>query len=195
MRNRTAGNTMLMHTASNLYDIKMATPGWPSSCNTGIKVTLAELASLGHVTRPFLWVVLSHSLLLKAWEFAVFVVHLIIIVTHAVCTWRCWSLPLSQFEQKNATCLQVHFDQPILRNHLFSEHMWWNYASCNVKSNRLTSIFSNKIIKLPKFFICGHSSHVIPITETIPYLSHAWSRNFMSMRDMFGSRQLRAKIL
>ena len=61
----------------------------------------------------------------------------------------------------------------ILTNHLFSEHMWWNYASCNVKSNRLTSICSNKIIKLPKFFICGHSSHVIPITETIPiYLMH-----------------------
>ena len=61
MRNRTAGNTMLMHTASNLYDIKMATLGWSGSCNTGIKVTLAELASPGHVTRPFLWVVLSHS--------------------------------------------------------------------------------------------------------------------------------------
>ena len=106
-----AGNTLLMHTVSNLYDIIMATPVWPGSCNTGIKVTLAELASPGHVTRPFLWVVLSHSLLLKAWAFAVFVVHLIIIVTHAVCTWRCWSLPLSQFEQKNATCLQVHFDQ------------------------------------------------------------------------------------
>ena len=33
----------------------------------------------------------------------------------------------------------------ILRNHLFSEHMWWNYASCNVKSNRLTSIFPIKL--------------------------------------------------
>ena len=80
---------------------------WEIDGNEVVMLTLAAKAS----TRPFLWVVLSHSLLLKAWEFAVFVVHLIIIVTHAVCTWRCWSLPLSQFEQKNATCLQVHFDQ------------------------------------------------------------------------------------
>ena len=34
--------------------------------------------------------------------------------------------------------------------------------------------------------MCGHSSHVIPVTETIPYLSHAQSWNFMSLRDMFG---------
>ena len=31
-----------MHTASNLYT-KLAAPGWPFSCNTGIKVTSAEL--------------------------------------------------------------------------------------------------------------------------------------------------------
>ena len=44
------GNTLLMPTASNLY-IKMAAPGWPSSCNTAIKFTLAELASQAHVSR------------------------------------------------------------------------------------------------------------------------------------------------
>ena len=43
-RNRTAGNTLLMHTASNVY-IKMAASGWPSSCNTEMKVTSAELSS------------------------------------------------------------------------------------------------------------------------------------------------------
>ena len=31
-----------MHTASNFYT-KLAAPGWPFSCNTGIKVTSAEL--------------------------------------------------------------------------------------------------------------------------------------------------------
>ena len=54
----------------------------------------------------------------------------------------------------------------------------------------------NKIIKLPKYLTCGHSSYIIPLIETIPYLSHARSRNFVSMRDIvFCSRQLRAKIL
>ena len=42
-RNRTAGDTLLMSIASNLYT-KMAALGWPFSCNTGIKVTSAELA-------------------------------------------------------------------------------------------------------------------------------------------------------
>ena len=44
VRNRTADNTLLMHIASNLY-IKMVTLDSPGSCSTGIKVTLAELAS------------------------------------------------------------------------------------------------------------------------------------------------------
>ena len=48
---------MLMRTASNLY-IKMTALGWPSLCNTEVKVTLAELASatkrasLARVMRP-----------------------------------------------------------------------------------------------------------------------------------------------
>ena len=77
-RNRTADNTLLTHAASSLY-IKMVAQGWPSSCNTGIKVNSAELASLtnrastGHVIRPLLWVVLSRSLHVKALEFATFV--------------------------------------------------------------------------------------------------------------------------
>ena len=52
-RNRTAGNTLLMLIASNLY-IKMAAPGWHGSHNTGIKVIVAELASPVHVIRPLL---------------------------------------------------------------------------------------------------------------------------------------------
>ena len=43
-----------MHTASNLY-IKLVTPGWPFSCNTGIKVTSAELSNPAHVFRPLPW--------------------------------------------------------------------------------------------------------------------------------------------
>ena len=78
-RNKTADNTLLMHAASSLY-IKMVAQGWPGSCNTGIKVNSAELASLtnraspGHIIRPLLWVVLSRSLQVKALEFATFVV-------------------------------------------------------------------------------------------------------------------------
>ena len=74
----TAGNTVFMHIASNLY-IKMAALGWPFSCNTRIKVTLAELASptnqasLALVIKPLLWVVLSRSLHVKDLEFAAFV--------------------------------------------------------------------------------------------------------------------------
>ena len=54
-RDRTAGNTLLMRIASNLY-IKMTAPVWPFSCNTGIKVTSARIASPAHVIRPLLWV-------------------------------------------------------------------------------------------------------------------------------------------
>ena len=59
-------------------------------------------------------------------------------VAHAVCTGRCWTLPRFTFRTwKNATC--YCFSIKILRNHLLSEHMQWNYASFNVKSNSLTS--------------------------------------------------------
>ena len=118
-----------------------------------------------------------------------------ITVRHPVCTWRC-CLPLLRFERER---MQLVYEfillNKILRNRLLSEHMQWNYTSFNVKSNRLTSISFNKIIRVPKYFICGHSSHVIPLTETIPYLSHARSRNFASLGDIFRSRHLREKIL
>ena len=80
-----------------------------------------------------------------------------------------------------------------LRNHLHSEHLKWNYASLNVKVNRLTSNSCNKTIKLPKYFICGHSSHVIPLTETIPFFISCTITEFCVTSS--GSRQLRAEIL
>ena len=86
-RNRSAGNTLFM-----------------------------RIACPGHVIRPLLWVVLSRSLHVKALEFTAFVIHvwenerirlnlinqkfLKITVTHAVCTWRCWTLPLLWFERE-----------------------------------------------------------------------------------------------
>ena len=117
-----------------------------------------------------------------------------ITVTHAVCTRRCWTLSLLRFERER---MQLVYEfillNKISRNRLLSEHMQLNYASFNVKSNRLTSISFNKIIKVPKYFICDHSFHVIPLIKTIPYLSHARSRFFSSLRDIFGSRQLKEK--
>ena len=99
---------------------------------------------------------------------------------------------------KNATCVRVHFVNSILRNTLLSEHMQRDYASFSVKSNRLTSISSNKNIKLLKYFmrwplIGCHSPHW---NNAGPHLSHARSRNFALLGDIvFGYRQLRAKIL
>ena len=86
-----------------------------------------------------------------------------ITVRHPVCTWRCCTLPLLSFERER---MQLVYEfillNKILRNRLLSEHLQWNYASFNVKSNRLTSISFNKFIRVPKYFICGHSSHVLP---------------------------------
>ena len=49
-RNRTA-LTLLMHAAFKLY-IKMATPGWPRSCNTGIKVTSSRASQPDKPGKP-----------------------------------------------------------------------------------------------------------------------------------------------
>ena len=85
-----------------------------------------------------------------------------ITVRHPVCTWRCCTLPLLRFERER---MQLVYEfillNKILRNRLLSEHMQWNYASFNVKSNGLTSISFNKFIRVPKYFICGHSSHIL----------------------------------
>ena len=54
-RDLIAGNTLLMRIASTLY-MTMAAPVRPFSCNTGIKVTSAELGSPAYVIRPLLWV-------------------------------------------------------------------------------------------------------------------------------------------
>ena len=117
--NRTVCNTLLMGITSNLNTKKilMAALGWPFSCSTGIKVNLAELASLGHVIRPLLWLVLSCSLHMKALEFATFVVRDLILLTQGFChkcSLRMKRLDLAPFTLrmwKNATCLRDHFAQ------------------------------------------------------------------------------------
>ena len=161
----------------------MAAPGWPGSCKTGIKVTSVELASPAHVIRPSLWLVLPRSLhVYKSMRLNLLNPRgLKLTVTHPVCKWRCCTFPVLQFERERMQLVyEIVLFNKILRNHLLSEHqlLQWNYASFKVKIKRLTSVSSNKIIKLQKYFICGHSSHVIPLIETISYLSHARSRNF-----------------
>ena len=113
-RSRTAGNTLLMRVASKLY-IKMAAPGWPFSCNTKIKVTLAELASPAHVIRPLLWVVLSlHVLSLPC---------------------RLYGLNVKEC---NLVSPEIILLNKIVRNHLLSENLQWNYASFNATFIYLT---------------------------------------------------------
>ena len=157
----------------------MAAPGSPGSCNTGIKVISVELASPAHVIRPSLWLVLPRIL----YVYESIRLNLLnpralkLTVTHAVSKWRCCTLPVLRFERERMQLVyEIVLFNKILRNHLLSENQQWNYASFKVKIKRLTSVSSNKIIKLQKYFICGHSSHVIPLIETIPYLSHARSR-------------------
>ena len=48
------GGGKLMQQESLLCVLGMAAPGWPGSCNTGIKVTSVELASSANVIRPSL---------------------------------------------------------------------------------------------------------------------------------------------
>ena len=142
----------------------MAAPGWPGSCNTGIKVTSVELASPAHVIRPSLWLVLPRIL----YVYESIRLNLLnprvlkLTVTHAVSKWRCCTLPFLRFERERMQLVyEIVLFNKILRNHLLSEHQQWNYASFKVKIKRLTSVSSNKINKLQKYFICGHSSHVI----------------------------------
>ena len=63
---------------------------------------------------------------------------------HAVCTWKLWNLPLSWFVYErirlnlkierglHVKTLDSMLFTKILRNHLLSENMHWNYASFNV---------------------------------------------------------------
>ena len=162
----------------------MAAPGWPGSCNTGIKVTLVELASPAHVIRPSQWLVVPRilhvceSIRLNLLNPRV----LKLTVTHAVCKWRCCNLPVLRFERERMQLVyEIVLFNKILRNHLLSEHQQWNYALLKVKIKMLTSVSSNKIIKLQKYFICGHSSHVIPLIETISFfLMHDHDRYLWS---------------
>ena len=121
-RNRTAGNTPLMRTASNLY-IKMTALGWPSSCNAGVKVTSAELASatkrasLACVMRPLCCE----------------------LYCHAVCTRKLWNLPHLRFVYERI--IQLYPTGFKINHHARSLHMkmlyfapftvWtWKKATC-----------------------------------------------------------------
>ena len=103
-----------------------------------------------------------------------------ITATHAVYTWRCWTLPFLWSERER---MQLVYEfillSKILRSHPLSEHMQWNYAS--FKNNRLTSISSNKIIKLPieilliRPLIACHSPHISrTITSFCVIEWHLW---------------------
>ena len=174
----------------------MAALGWPGSCNTGIKVTSVELASPAHVIRPSLWLVLRRIL----YVYESIRLNLLnprvlkLTVTHAVSKWRCCTLPVLRFERESMQLVyEIVLFNKILRNHLLSEHQQWNYASFKVKIKRLTSVSSNKINKLQKYFICGHSSHVILLEQILKqsliYLMH----DHGILSDIFGSWLLRVK--
>ena len=56
-----------------------------------------------------------------------------IAVTNAVCTWRGWTLPLLRFEcERMQLVYEIILLNTILRNHLLSENLQWNYGSFNV---------------------------------------------------------------
>ena len=74
-RNRTAGNTPLMHAACNLY-IHMEASGWSGSCDNGIKVTSAELSSQTNRYERNRFNLINPMVLKMT-------------VAYAVCTWRC----------------------------------------------------------------------------------------------------------
>ena len=60
-------------------------------------------------------------------------------IERTFCTWRCWTLPLLRFHREG---MQLGYEfillKKILRSHLLSENMQWNYASFNVTLNYLT---------------------------------------------------------
>ena len=102
--------------------------------------------SLAYVIGPLLWGVLSRSLHVKA-----------SLVTHAVCTWRCWTLPFLRFERERMQRV----------NEIIYEHLQWNFASFNIKINWLTSISSDEIDRLPKYFHPPHWNNSLFISCTI----------------------------
>ena len=115
-----------------------------------------------------------------------------ITVTYAVCTLRCWTLPLWRFEREKRFCLRYCFAQEDFKKSPPFRTSAKKLRIIHSKINGLTSISSHKTIKLPKNFTCGHSSHVIPLTETVRYyLMH----DHAILRDtFFGCWQLRAKM-
>ena len=55
-----------------------------------------------------------------------------ITVTNAVCAWRGWTLPRLRFEcERMQLVYEIILLNTILRNHLLSENLQWNYGSFN----------------------------------------------------------------
>ena len=114
--------------------------------------------SPAHVIRPLLWVVLSRSLHVKALEFGAFGfvfekrrLHLINprvlkrTITHAVCRWRCWTLPFLRLERERISrrrpflVYEIILLNKILRNHLLSENV---KIMAKYETERLISVHS-----------------------------------------------------
>ena len=89
-------------------------------------------------------------------------------------------MPFLQFERERMQLFNKNiFLHEILKSPPFrTSEIYEIMHHSTVKINKPTLVSSNKIIILPKYLICCHSLHVIPLIETIPYLSHASSLNF-----------------
>ena len=125
-KNRTAGNTLFM-----------------------------RIASVTHVMMPLLWVALSWSLHMKALEFAAFVVRVWDLINPRVLRIerslhvKCWTLPLLQFNHERMQLVyKVSWLDNILRNHLLSDNMQWNYASFNVSLTYLMEFWITSSLPL-----------------------------------------------
>ena len=79
---------------------------------------------------------------------------------HTICTWRCWTLSLLQFELSTRKIAQT-----ILRKHLGFTTSTINHASCNVKVDSLTFIYFPENYQTAEIYF--YSYHVIPLNNTI----------------------------
>ena len=107
-----------------------------------------------------------------------------ITVTYAVCTLRCWTLPLWRFEREKRFCLRYCFAQEDFKKSPPFRTSAKKLRIIHSKINGLTSISSHKTIKLPKNFTCGHSSHVIPLTLAVDNWGQKCRQNQLVLKDL-----------
>ena len=81
----------------------------------------------------------------------------------------------------------------ILKNHLLSEHLEWNYASFNIKISRQHQLVSIKLSNCRNtLYVATHLMSFLSLKHSLVYLMY----DHGVLRDVFfGSRQLSAKIL